>query len=76
MMRPEFPITVTFHEDGDVWVLNSIEEVASSLEWFDSEDPTQRATVTDREGRAVHLQVKKLDVLVFELRQEDRGEIS
>jgi len=38
---------VTFHEGGDEWVLDSIDEVACSLEWFDSDDPYENASVID-----------------------------
>ncbi len=66
-MTPEFPITVTFHEDGEIWVLDSIAELACNLEWFDSDDPEENASVTDATGRPVRIKVENLDVLVFEL---------
>jgi hypothetical protein len=66
-MQPEFPITVTFHEDGEKWVLESAHELASSLEWFDSDDPDENADVVDALGRRVRLKVEKLKVLQFEL---------
>jgi hypothetical protein len=41
--------------------------MANSLEWFDSKDADEHATVTDNKGRAVRLIVKELEVLVFKL---------
>jgi hypothetical protein len=64
---PEFPITVRFAEDGEEWLLDSMYDIAVNLEWFDSEDPEERATVVDRLGRSVRLKVVELDVIVCEL---------
>lgn len=66
---PEFPIRVTFHEDGEEWVLDSFDELASSLEWFDSDDPTENASVVDGKGRPVRVKVEALELLRFELVQ-------
>lgn len=66
-MQPEFPIRVTFLDDGDEWVLDSIQELACSLEWFDSDDPEERVSVVDRKGRAVRIKVEALRVLRLEL---------
>jgi len=33
----------TFHEGGDEWMLDSIEEVACGLEWLDSDDLYENA---------------------------------
>jgi hypothetical protein len=67
--EPEFPIRVTFHEDGDEWVLDSPEELACSLEWFDTDDPEEHASVVDRHGRAVRIKVEALEVVRLELVQ-------
>ena len=64
-MQPEFPVTVKF-DDGEEWVLNDVEEVESSLVWFDSEDAEEEATVFDRFGRLVRLKVEALQLLIFE----------
>jgi uncharacterized protein RhaS with RHS repeats len=64
---PEYPIKVIFHEDNEEWLLDNEIEVATNLEWFDSEDPEERATVTDNQGRPVHLVVKELEIIVCEL---------
>jgi len=66
-VRPEFPIRVSFHEDDDVWVLDSFDELAFSLEWFDSNDPDENASVVDRKERAVRVKVERLELLRFEL---------
>ena len=64
---PEYPIRVIFHEDNEEWLLNNEVEVATNLEWFDSEDPEEQTTVTDNQGRPVRLIVKELVVIVCEL---------
>ena len=64
--QPEFPITVNF-EDGDAWKLENINEIAWNLEWFDSDDPEEEATVVDKKNRKVRVKVVKLEVTVFEL---------
>jgi hypothetical protein len=64
---PEYPIKVVFHEDNEEWLLNNETEVACNLEWFNSQDPDEEATVTDNQGRRVQLIVKEHKVLIFEL---------
>jgi len=63
---PEYPIKVIFHEDNEEWLLSNEIEVATNLEWFDSQDPEERVTVTDNQGRPVLLIVKELEVIVCE----------
>ncbi|WP_050924955.1 hypothetical protein, partial [Vibrio harveyi] len=65
--KPKFPISVTFLEDGEVWVLDNINELGSNLEWFDSSDPEEEALVKDVENRDVVLVVEKLEVKEFKL---------
>jgi hypothetical protein len=65
--EPTFPIRVVFHEDGDEWVLGSVEELVSSLEWFDSDDPAENASVVDASGRRVRLRVEWLELRRLEL---------
>jgi hypothetical protein len=64
---PQFPITITFHEDRDAWTALSLEELLAELPWFDSDDPGQRATVTDALGRLVRLRVQNMSLLAFEV---------
>ena len=64
---PCFPITVTFHEDGDKWVLKDHFELALSLEWFDSRDENENASVTDSKGRQVIVVVEKLELKICKL---------
>lgn len=66
MGQPEFPITVQF-EDGDTWILESVEEVECSLEWFDTDAEGDAVRVTDKHGRRVRLKVDALRLIVFEL---------
>ena len=66
-VRPEFPIRVSFHQDDDQWVLASLDELACSLEWFDSNDPDEFASVVDSRDRAVRVKVERLALLRFEL---------
>ena len=66
---PIYPITVTFQEDGAVWVLNNENEIANNLEWFDSRDPEEKATVIDKNKRKVTLVVEQLEMKQCELEQ-------
>jgi hypothetical protein len=66
-LEPQFPIRITFEEDGSEWILDSVDDVACNLEWFDSDDPEERATAIDAEGRRVRVKVTKLEIEVFEL---------
>lgn len=64
---PEFPLKVHFHETGEEWILEDVDDTACNLEWFDSEDPDENASVIDSLGRAVRLKVRQLVVLTCEL---------
>jgi hypothetical protein len=68
--KPQFPIKVFFYEDNDEWILNSEDDIALNLEWFDSEDIEENTKVTDRLGRPVRLKVEALQVIKFELKLE------
>lgn len=68
-MSPEFPIQIKF-ADGDEWVLESQDEIAGTLEWFDSDDPDEGATVRDARGRHVHIKVVDLKVILCEVTPE------
>ncbi len=65
--RPVFPITITFHEDSDEWILDNERELAYNLEWFDSQDPEQRASAVDHLNRRVWIKVEKLTLIAFSL---------
>ena len=70
-MTPQYPLTVRF-DDGTIEVLNTPEEVAGTLEWFDTDDPTDTITdthgaVTDAQGRAVRLKVVRLEIVTCEV---------
>ena len=64
---PEFPITVTFLDDGDEWVLDNEIELAENLEWFNSDDPEEKTIIKDKNGKAVKLVVEKLEIKHFSL---------
>ena len=68
MSRPEFPIRIRFLEDGSEWILDNEIELANNLEWFNSDDPEEKAIVTDKQGRAVSLKVEELRIETFELK--------
>ena len=64
--QPEFPLTVSF-ADGSTLELKTVDDIATELEWFDSEDCPEEATVRDRLGRRVLLLVEALKVVRNEL---------
>ena len=68
MQQPEYPIKVVFEEDGETWILNNEKELATNLEWFDSDAQDEHAIATDNQGRAVRIKVEKLELLVLELK--------
>ena len=49
LLSPQYPIIVYF-ADGDVWTHDNLVALVQSLEWFDSEDPEEEATVSTRSG--------------------------
>ena len=59
---PKFPLTVTFHEEARDCVFETELELACNLEWFDSREKDENATVIDSLGREVTLVVEKLEV--------------
>jgi hypothetical protein len=64
---PEFPLTISYHSDGNAWTFESADELLSTLDWFDSDDPAERASVMDARGRLVRLKLQHGQLLVFEL---------
>ena len=74
---PEFPITITRHDDGDAWTFENPGDLVSAIDLFDSDDPAQRASVTEARGRLVRLRVQNAQVMTFELAPDwsdfDRG---
>ncbi len=70
-MAPQYPLTVRF-DDGTVEVLATPAEVAGTLEWFDTDDPTDtrtdtHGTVLDAQGRGVRLKVEQLEIVTCEV---------
>ncbi len=70
-MKPRLPIKVLFLEDGDEWILDNEIEIATSLEWFDSDSPDENAIVTDADGRLVRVKVEKLEIITLELNMQE-----
>ena len=78
-MAPQYPLTVRF-DDGTSEVLDTPVEVAGTLEWFDTDDPSDtltdtHGTVIDAQGRPVRLKVEALEIVTCELmeRTEQRA---
>lgn len=67
-VKPRYPVAVRF-SDGEQWLLCSDHEIETTLEWFDSRDPTEDATVTDADGRSVELVIERQRILVCALRR-------
>lgn len=64
---PVFPLTVRWLDDDEVDVFDDLKELECTLEWFNSDDPGQGATVTDKLGRRVRLKIEALHALEFSL---------
>ena len=64
---PEFPLTISYHSDGNAWTFETPDELLSTLGWFDSDDPAERASVMDAGGRLVRLKLQNGQLLAFEL---------
>ena len=64
---PEFPLTISYHSDANAWTFETADELLSSLDWFDSDEPAERASVVDARGRLVRLKLQNGQLLVFEL---------
>jgi hypothetical protein len=65
-MRPTFPITV-LHEDGERWDLATPDELAATVEWFDSDESDGSMTIVDAQGRLVRLKVVALEIQRLEV---------
>lgn len=66
-VKPKFPLRILFQESNDEWILKNENDAACTLEWFDSDDPNEHASVTDDLGRPVRLKVEGLAILVCEV---------
>ncbi len=72
-MRAELPLYVKF-DDGEEWILNTVEEIECNLEWFDTDDGDKSAEVFDNQGRSVRLKVEGLQLFVCELMESNERE--
>ncbi len=70
-MKIKYPLTVIFHEDGDLWTLDSPAELASNLEWYDSLDPNECSTVLDANNQYLNVKVEKLELIKLEFIKEE-----
>lgn len=66
--KPQFPLKVSFSDDNEVQVFENADELACTLEWFDSDDDEYHAKVCDALGREVHVIVRKLEIAKLELK--------
>ena len=74
MDRPEYPLTVSFLDDGSSEICADAGQLAGALEYFDSAAPDETVRITDRQGRAVRVKVERLQVLVCELDADEPQE--
>ncbi len=70
-MHPVSPLTVLF-DDGRAQTFTTPRGLASTLEWFDTHDPSdidtdEHGTVSDAQGRPVRLKVAALELVTCEL---------
>ena len=70
-MKPEFPLKIKF-ADGEEWVLETVEEVETNLEWFDTQDGDKSSLVFDRLGQPVRLKVERFELLVAEVLENQK----
>ena len=64
---PQYPITVADSGSGESQLFTTEEELVTTLEWFNSDDPEYNAVVTDALGRAVQLKIERLEVVICRL---------
>ena len=65
--KPEFPLTITWHEDSESESFKNEIDAACTLEWFDSTDKDSAVSVVDSQGRPVTLLVEKSEVKLCQL---------
>ena len=63
---PAFPITIKWPDEEIPEVFEVMEDLATQLEWLDSEDARGGAVVlTDKNGRRVRLKLENTRILEF-----------
>jgi len=60
---PVYPIQIIFSETNEVITCANELELATALEWFDSEDTQENAVVTDNLGRSIELKIVGLQII-------------
>ena len=66
-IKPEFPLRAFDSEDNNEELFANEEELACTLEWFDSTDADETIQVTDNKGRLVRLKIEQLQIIVCEI---------
>jgi len=62
-IKPEFPLKTFDSEDNTEELFANEEELACTLEWFDSADTDETIQVTDSKGRPVRLKIEQLKII-------------
>ena len=70
MTKVIYPLKIIFHEDGEIWTLDTPSEVACNLEWYDSLDPKEYSTILDAENQYINVKVEKLELVRLEVIEE------
>lgn len=69
-MKPKFPVFVLFavnDDDYGDWLLNNEHELATSLEWYDSDDNDPSMVIVDWDGNQVDVKVEACEIIRLEI---------
>lgn len=66
--QPVFPLHLRIESEPEELLFN-LEEVSTSLEWFDSEDDDKSIVVVDDTEQPVRLKIEALKVLICEVKE-------
>lgn len=67
--RPEYPLRVEIR-GGNSYRFANEEELVTTLEWFDTDDPEYKAIACDQSGRRIHLKVERLEITTLRFQEE------
>ena len=70
--KPAYPLIVIDLEDGSKEVFDTEEELACTVEWCNSDDPSENLRVVDAQGREIRLKIEALQVLTCEIRRSQK----
>lgn len=69
---PSYPITVSYVDDvgaiDEIIVYENEDQLVTSLEFFDSADPDEKAVIEDAFSRRVELVIFEMELKVFRIR--------